>query len=965
MTLLTAKSRCKVRVTFAWQIRVSYMCGEAMVPPTGGLNVAPGAKVHVARSGSVLWRGLLALQRYRLLHLGRHVGFYTLLLLIGALLFLVFCDRVASVRTPFPRALPRIPLDLGELRQGYMHNVTKTADLARAVIGPATAHRIKLVKAKHGVTDALSARNFTAHFAFELGTKALVSWYSVRTRRSEALSLLLLQNAALQYVSGDSAKRVEAAIEFLPGGASVSPVNVFTWLSDVELKLSGATFAPISLGLFSAAAALFPAADQASGGRLLQRLAGLPGALYWLSNMFWDYVVLYMVYMLLLSPLVFIWGFGDNVEFWVSVILMFAAYGWAAIPLAYVLSQLAGPRPSRAFSLAVVVKCVFGIQEMGRGNIQKKTLSYLHVMGVLAVLYLIRLHLSFYLSEEELLSRRVLELITTIARMLPTVSISWGLGRAMWLTSLNELCHMDNVADFMQVIAGAISCPRWLWPLSNDGHWYPACRILNATESPMHLVRRYWFLVRCCNVRLACVHNVQKCMLPHAQLLTWNPHSVWPEVASLLLAGLFCLAVLCFAETNVWRQLCRVCGYKPHLYVTRAPQCLLDEGEKQRLVRYFRDKTLPCVDTLVVNHLRQETGPYAPLHDVSLCMHRRECLALLGPTGSGRSLLLRVLTAQLPLSDGNAHLRGADLFTHPTEFVRALGYASEERNAVGWLTGRQLLRHVARMRRVPPQGVKVVTEQLLRMLDLVEQAERCVAVYSGGERAKLAVALALVGAPPVVLLDKPTEGLDPVSRRRVWHTIVTFIKKTHMSVLLATDDIEEAESVGSRVLFLHRGRARPMLSDDDLYPYCDRGYEITMSLDGLSGLTVPAAQQEVRDTVQNLFPGRNLAVTTLKSYVRFRVMDDSVNWEALVDALEGLRRSLGLSTCRVRATTVLQRAFYRRLVEAPSTPLPSLLMSPSAPMLGLAAARGAGELYAGPRPRSAYSSRYAYPVGKK
>nr|XP_050033495.1 ATP-binding cassette sub-family A member 17-like [Dermacentor andersoni] len=206
------------------------------------------------------------------------------------------------------------------------------------------------------------------------------------------------------------------------------------------------------------------------------------------------------------------------------------------------------------------------------------------------------------------------------------------------------------------------------------------------------------------------------------------------------------------------------------------------------LVRYFIDKTLPCVDTLVVSHLRQETGPYAPLHDVSLCMHRRECLALLGPTGSGRSLLLRVLTAQLPLSDGNAHLLGADLFTHPTEFVRALGYASEGRNAVGWLTGRQLLHHVARMRRVPSQGVKAVVEQLLRMLDLVEQAERYVAVYSGGERAKLAVALALVGAPPVVLLDKPTDGLDPVSRRRVWHTIITFIKKTHMSVLLATDE---------------------------------------------------------------------------------------------------------------------------------------------------------------------------------
>ncbi|KAL3218864.1 hypothetical protein MRX96_031291 [Rhipicephalus microplus] len=700
-------------------VRVSYMSGEAMVPPTGGLNIAPGAKVHTARSGGVLWRGLLALQRYRLLHLGKHLGLYTLLLLMGSLLFLVFCDRVASVRVPFPRTLPRTLLDPIALREGYVHGVTETADLEKAVIGLGAQLGVKV-------------------------SHALVAWYNFRSRRSEALSLLLLQNAALQLVSGNNAQRVQAAIEFLPGGASVSPANVFSWLSDVELKLSGATFVPISLGLFSAAAALFPAIDEADGGRILQRISGVPGALYWLSNIFWDYTVLYMLYMLLLAPMVVIWGFGDSFEFWVSVVVLFATYGWAAIPLSYVLSQLAGPRPARAFALVVVVKCV---------------------LGVLAVLYVIRLHLSFHLNEEESLTRDVLEMITTTLRMVPTVSISWGLGRAMWLTSLNDLCHMDNEADFMQ-----------------------ACRILNATESPMHLVRRFWFLVRCCNVRLTCMTTEQKCMLPTARLLTWNPHSVWPEIASLLLTGIICLAALCFTETNVWRLLRRMCGYQPHLYITRTPECELRESEKQRLVRYFKDKTLPCVDTMLVSHLRQETGPYAPLHDVNLCMHRRECLALLGPTGSGRSLLLRVLTAQVPVSDGNAHLRGADLFSHPCEFVRALGYASEERQAATWLTGRQVLRHAARMRRVPAQVVSVIVEQILRMLDLVEQADHHVAVYSCGERAKLAVGVALVGAPPVVLLDKPTDGLDPIARRRIWHTIVTFVKKTHMSVLLATDE---------------------------------------------------------------------------------------------------------------------------------------------------------------------------------
>ncbi|XP_077512264.1 ATP-binding cassette sub-family A member 17-like [Amblyomma americanum] len=896
------------------------MSGEAVVPP-GGLNEPPGAKAHVARSGGVLRRGLVALQLYRMMHLGRHVFLYTLLLLLGAILFLVFCDRVASVRMPFPRNLPRTSLDTRAMRAGYLRYVRETAELAKTLDEHTARRGIRIDVAAHGVADSLAHGNLSARFAIELGTKALVAWYSVQVRRSEALSLLLLQGAVLQHITGNSEQRIEAALDFLPGGASVSPVNVFSWLSDVELKLSGATFIPISLGLFTASAALFPALDQTDGGRLLQRLAGVPGALYWVSNMLFDYGVLYLLYLLLLAPMVVIWGFGDCLEFWRSAVLLFASYGWAAIPLSYLTAQVAGFRPSRAFSLAIVIKCVF---------------------GVLAMLYMIRLHMAYYMGEEDVLDKDVLELVTTILRTLPTVSLSWGLGRAMWLTSLNQLCHMDNDADFMQ-----------------------ACRILNATESPRQMVRRYWFLVRCCNARLACMTTSGRCVLPRVRLLTWNPHSVWPEESTLLLTGLLCLATVFFSETNVWWLLRRICGYQPHLYVSRSPQCLMDEGEKERQVRHFKDKTLPCLDTLVVNHLRQEAGPYAPLHDLSLCLHRRECLAVLGPTGSGRSLLLRVLTAQVPISDGNAHLRGADLFAHPTEFVRALGYAGEERKAVGWLTGRQLLRHVARLRRIPVAGVHSLAEQLLCMLDLVEKADRPVVEYSSGERTKLAVALALVGAPPVVLLDKPTEGLDPVARRRVWHCIITFVKKAHMSVLLATDDIEEAESVASRVLFLHRGRVRRMLNAADLDPAAERGYEITVSLDGLSGLTATAAIEEIQETVQSLFPGRTLGVTKLKSYVRFRVMDDSVNWELLVDALDSLRRDLGLTDCRVLVTTVLQCAFYRRLVEPPSSPVPSMLMSPMSPLLGPAAAGGAGELYAGPPPRSAFPSPYAYPTTKQ
>lgn len=99
------------------QMRVSFMSGEPLAP-VSGLNPSPGVKLQLGRSGSALWRDLVAVLQYRLLHMSRHLVTYALLLLMGALLFLAFCDRVASVRVPFPRALPRTPLDPAALRHG-------------------------------------------------------------------------------------------------------------------------------------------------------------------------------------------------------------------------------------------------------------------------------------------------------------------------------------------------------------------------------------------------------------------------------------------------------------------------------------------------------------------------------------------------------------------------------------------------------------------------------------------------------------------------------------------------------------------------------------------------------------------------------------------------------------------------------------------------------------------------------
>ncbi|XP_040073718.1 ABC transporter A family member 10 [Ixodes scapularis] len=113
----------------------------------------------------------------------------------------------------------------------------------------------------------------------------------------------------------------------------------------------------------------------------------------------------------------------------------------------------------------------------------------------------------------------------------------------------------------------------------------------------------------------------------------------------------------------------------------------------------------------------------------------------------------------------------------------------QELGKLSWMTGRQLMHHMARMRRIPAAVIYNVVNQVMYMLDLFDDADKPIGHFSSGALRKLSMSLAVLGAPQVLLLDNPTQHLDPVSRKRLWHTIITFVKKTHASVLIATDEL--------------------------------------------------------------------------------------------------------------------------------------------------------------------------------
>jgi ABC-2 type transport system ATP-binding protein len=193
------------------------------------------------------------------------------------------------------------------------------------------------------------------------------------------------------------------------------------------------------------------------------------------------------------------------------------------------------------------------------------------------------------------------------------------------------------------------------------------------------------------------------------------------------------------------------------------------------------------------------------LHEVSFSLEAGEILALLGPNGSGKTTLLKILASLVLPSGGEARIHGFDVVRRSLETRARIGFCmSEERSFYYRLTGRQNLEFFARLLGVPPAVRTARIDEAAALLRLDEIDDRFMTL-STGTRQKLAVARALIGDRPLLLLDEPTRGLDPYTASRLLARLRELAHREGRAVLFASHDLEAVERVADRLIFLHKG----------------------------------------------------------------------------------------------------------------------------------------------------------------
>lgn len=191
------------------------------------------------------------------------------------------------------------------------------------------------------------------------------------------------------------------------------------------------------------------------------------------------------------------------------------------------------------------------------------------------------------------------------------------------------------------------------------------------------------------------------------------------------------------------------------------------------------------------------------LHAIDLAVPRGSLFALLGPNGAGKSTLINILAGLVRKTSGTASIWGYDIDRDTRMSRAAIGVVPQELNIDPFFTPRELLELQAGLYGVPRRERR--TDEILAMLGLADKAEAYTRTLSGGMRRRLMVAKAMVHAPPVLVLDEPTAGVDIELRQQLWSQ-VRALNEAGTTVLLTTHYLEEAEELCDTIAIINHGR---------------------------------------------------------------------------------------------------------------------------------------------------------------
>lgn len=301
-------------------------------------------------------------------------------------------------------------------------------------------------------------------------------------------------------------------------------------------------------------------------------------------------------------------------------------------------------------------------------------------------------------------------------------------------------------------------------------------------------------------------------------------------------------------------------------------------------------------DAVTLDRVTKRFGPTVAVGDVSLQVHRGEMFGLIGPDGAGKTTTIRLICGLLRADSGGITVLGADPVRQHGAVTRSAGYFSQRFSLYGDLSVDENIAFFAEI-----HGLNDFEARRTRLLDMTQLTpfrSRLADRLSGGMKQKLALACTLVHEPQVILLDEPTTGVDPVSRREFWKLLSEFLAQG-ITIVMATPYLDEAERC-SRVALLANGKLLVLDTPQALR-------------EGLSGVMFEVIARPQADAIEAL--GSLAGAVDIQAFgERVHVRCTRAEGDAAARKIEGLLRERNIEITSVREIpATLEDVFINRV----------------------------------------------------
>ncbi|KAI1884433.1 hypothetical protein AGOR_G00226350 [Albula goreensis] len=638
------------------------------------------------------------------------------------------------------------------------------------------------------------------------------AYFNNQGYHTPATALLLMDNALYRMLAGPNAS-IQAANAPMPRNMSETAQSQLT---EGQTGFAIAINLMYGMASLSSTFALLLVTERSLKSKHVQQVSGVYLSNFWFSALLWDLVnfLLPCVLMLVVFRAFGVRAFTQDGHL-VDVLLLLLLYGWAVVPLMYLLSFL--------FSTAATAYTRLTIF-----NIVSGTATFLAV----TIMTIPDLHLQ-HLSH----------LLDKVFLLFPNYCLGMSFSQFYQNYEMITFCTSSQLAKEICTVFN-ITYQENYFSMSEPG----VGRLLVAMA-----LQGVIFIALLFVIELQCVRTLRRLI-----------GALCRRRKKVQLVG---DAALQPEDRDVAEERKRVLECQPVVESMVGSPLILQELSKV----YSSGETLLAVDRL------------------SLAVGKGECFGLLGFNGAGKTTTFKMLTGDETVTGGDAYIDGYSILRDIKKVQQRIGYCPQFDALLDHMTGRETLSMYARLRGIPEKYVSGCVENVLRSLLLEPHADKLVRGYSGGNKRKLSAGVALIGGPPVIFLDEPSTGMDPVARRLLWDA-VTRTRESGKAIVITSHSMEECEALCTRLAVMVNGQFKCLGSPQHLKSKFGSGYTLLAKVQSeLEEMDL----QLFKDFIESTFPG-SLLKDEHQGMVHYHLTDKTLTWAQVFGTMEAAKEKYGI-----------------------------------------------------------------------